>query len=194
MVEINVKEERNRRTCIRARKRLEKREKTQREEAGIASVAVNKRGHEVAGFRNTRKVYGTHGREITSRKHARLRHPNGYETCVCAHILRVSSPIAMFQVLVSRWSSNYVVRISLISSSTVVFDRFTSVQLSTRDDLLWNVQGRAFIACFKRGMYYRVVFPFLRGFRSIRVTDQRSPSGEANYIDKIKLTLASGEF
>lgn len=100
----------------------------------------------------------------------------------------------MFQVLVSRWSSNYVVRISLISSSTVVFDRFTSVQLSTRDDLLWNVQGRAFIACFKRGMYYRVVFPFLRGFRSIRVTDQTSPSGEANYIDKIKLTLASGEF
>lgn len=30
-----------------------------RKEAGIASVAVNKRGHEVAGFRNTRKVYGT---------------------------------------------------------------------------------------------------------------------------------------
>ena len=42
-------------------------------------------------FRSTRKVYGTQRCEITSRKHARLRHPNGYETCVCAHILRVSS-------------------------------------------------------------------------------------------------------
>lgn len=92
-----------------------------------------------------------------------------------------------------------VVELRRTNLAHIVFDRglrsfHLGLQLSTRDDLLWNVQGRAFIACFKRGMYYRVVFPFLRGFRSIRVTDQRSPSGEANYIDKIKLTLASGEF
>lgn len=53
--------------------------------------------------------------------------------------------------------------------------------------------GESHLSRVSKKTCYRVVFPFLR-IRSIRVTDQRSPLGEANYIDKIKLTLVSGEF
>lgn len=110
---------------VLARERDWKSERTYRRgkrQAGIASVAVNKQGHEVAGFRSTRKVYGTQRHEITSRKHARLRHPNGYETCVCAHILRVSSPIAT-----KYWYHSGELRPTNLTHRAIVFDRILEI-------------------------------------------------------------------
>lgn len=128
MIETNVKEEKNRGTCSRARKReIEKARKRIGGESGRQAGRHRERGCKQARtrgrwFRSTRKVYGTQRCEITSRKHARLRHPNGYETCVCAHILRVSSPIAT-----EYWYHSAELRLTNLTRRAIVFDRILEI-------------------------------------------------------------------